>query len=85
MGLDIGAAATVFSVIDGLLLRQLPFVNPKELVWITNKADSEGNMSARTVQVIPMLAFRERNKSFTDIAGYFAFYGIGDFCPHRPR
>ena len=35
-------------------------------------------MSGRTVQVIPMVALRDRN-TFSDIAAYFAFYGPGDF------
>ena len=35
-------------------------------------------MSGQTVQVGRLLDLRERNKSFSDIAGYFAFYGVGD-------
>jgi len=35
-------------------------------------------MSGQTVQVKRLLDLRERNKSFSDIAGYFAFYGVGD-------
>ena len=36
VGLGIGASATVFSVVDTLLLRPLPFRDPERLVWITN-------------------------------------------------
>lgn len=79
IGLGIGASATVFSVMNSLLVRPLPFEDPSRLVWIANKVDSDDNMSGRTVQVMPMVALRDRNQSFTDIAGYFAFYGIGDF------
>ena len=79
IGLGVGSSATVFSVINSLLVRPLPFKDPASLVWITNKSDTEDNMSGRTVQVIPMVELRDRNHSFTDIAGYFAFYGTGDF------
>jgi predicted permease len=78
IGLGVGASATVFSVVDSLLLRPLPLKDPQSLVWIANKADTEDNMSARTVQVVPMVALRDRNKSFEDLAAYFAFYSPGD-------
>jgi predicted permease len=78
IGLGIGACATVFSVVNSLLVRPLPFRDPSRLVWIANGTDATADMSARTFQVIPTLALRDRNHSFTDIAGYFAFYGIGD-------
>ena len=78
IGLGVGASASVFSVLNGLLWKPLPLKQPSNLVWIANKADTEDNMSGRTVQVIPMLELRERNRSFEDIAAYFAFYSPGD-------
>ena len=36
VGLGIGASAAVFSVVDTLLLRPLPFHDPERLVWIAN-------------------------------------------------
>jgi predicted permease len=79
IGLGVGASATVFSVVNGLLVKPLPFKDPNSLVWIANKVDTEDNMSGRTVQVMPMIAYRDRNQSFTDVAGFFAFFGLGDF------
>ncbi len=78
VGLGIGACSTVFSVLDALLVRPLPFKDPGSLVWIANKTKEEGDLSGQTVQVGRLLDLRERNKSFSDIAGYFAFYGVGD-------
>jgi predicted permease len=77
-GLGIGASSTVYSVLNNLLVRPLPFKDQGSLVWLANRTDDEGNMSAQTVQVGRLLDLRERNKSFSDIAGYFAFYGVGD-------
>jgi len=76
VGLGIGASATVFSVVDTLLLRPLPFHAPERLVWMANH-DTSG-LSGQTTQVDYLLDLRERNRSYSDLAGYFAFYGVGD-------
>jgi len=75
-GLGIGASSTVFSVVNALLLRPLPFTEPDRLVWITNR-DTEG-LSEQTTQVGHMLDLRERTTTMSALAGYFAFYGVGD-------
>ncbi len=75
-GLGIGASATVFSVLNALLLRPLPFDDPQRLVWITNH-DTTG-LSGQTTQVGYMLDLREQTRSLSELAGYFAFYGVGD-------
>jgi predicted permease len=75
-GLGIGASATVFSVVNTLILRPLPFAAPERLVWIANRETS--GLSGQTTQVGHMLDLRERTQSLSAIAGYFAFYGVGD-------
>jgi len=75
-GLGIGASATVFSVVNTLILRPLPFADPQQLVWIANR-DTSG-LSGQTTQVGHMLDLRERTLSLSAVAGYFAFYGVGD-------
>lgn len=78
IGLGIGAISTVFSIVDTLLIKPLPFKDPQRLVWIANRTKIDGDLSGATLQVGRMLDFREQNKSFSDVAGYFAFYGVGD-------
>jgi predicted permease len=75
-GLGIGAGSTVFSVVNALLIRPLPFRDPGQLVWIANH--NNGGLSGATTQVNYLLDLRERNQSFSDLAAYFAFYGVGD-------
>ncbi len=76
MGLGIGASSTVFSILNALLIRPLPFSEPTRLAWIANH-DTSG-LSGQTTQVGHLLDLRQQNQSFSDIAGYFAFYGVGD-------
>src|SRR3974377_102978 len=76
VGIGIGASSTVFSVVNAVLVRPLPFRDPERLVWIANH-DTSG-LSGQTTQVGHLLDLRERNQSFSDLAAYFAFYGVGD-------
>jgi predicted permease len=70
-GLGIGASSTVFSVVNALLLRPLPFSDPGRLVWVTNGDDFT------TTQAEHYSDLREMNRSFSDLAG-FGVYGVGD-------
>jgi predicted permease len=74
----VGASCTIFSVVNTLLIRPLPFRDPGKLVWMANHTDATGDMSAKTTQVDYLLDYRAHNQSFEDLAGYFAFYGVGD-------
>jgi predicted permease len=76
VGLGIGASSTLFSVVNTLLLRPLPFRQPERLVWLANH-DTAG-LSGQTTQVGYIIDLRQRSQSFSDVAGYMAFYGVGD-------
>ena len=71
-GLGIGASSTVFSLVQALLLRPLPFRDPGRLVWISN---ADHWTAAQPEQYADL---RELNRSFSDLAGWSAFYFPGD-------
>jgi predicted permease len=73
-GLGIGASTTVFSVVNTLLLRPLPFRDAGRLVWIANDGQ---NHEEWATQVGHLQDLRQRNRSFNDLAG-FGYYGVGD-------
>ena len=76
IGLGVGASATIFSVVNTLLLRPLPFANSRQLVWIANRSDD--GLSEWSTQADHYLDLRAQNRSFSDLAAYFSFYSPGD-------
>jgi predicted permease len=75
VGLGVGASCTVFSVLNALLIRPLPFADPDRLVWIANPTPFN---SAQTTQVANLVEFQAQSGSFSGIGGYSPFYGAGD-------
>ena len=72
LALGIGANVAVFSVVDTILLRPLPFGNPQRLTWIADLTGRSG-ASSQTYSVDAYDEFRSQNHSFQDVTGYFAF------------
>jgi predicted permease len=77
-GLGVGASCTVFSVVNTLLIHKLPFKDPDHLAWIANNTDETNDMSGKTSQVDHFKDLRDKTQSFSEMAAYFAFYGVGD-------
>ena len=71
LALGIGANIAVFSVVDTILLRPLPFHDPQRLVWIA-PADANG-LSASTYSADAYDDLLTMNRSFEDVTGYYAF------------
>jgi predicted permease len=74
LALGIGANIAVFSVVNTLLLRPLPFPGSEQLVRILQK-DPKGGESSMTYSTDAMQEFQAKNRSFQQVTGYFAFSG----------
>jgi len=72
LALGIGANVAVFSVVNTILLRPLPFQNPQRLVRIVDLSGKSGE-SSMTYSVDAFDQLRAQNHSYEDVAGYFAF------------
>jgi predicted permease len=72
LALAIGANIAVFSVVNTLLLRPLPFPNAQQLVWIAPPPAKCG-LSCATYSTDAYDEFRVHTRSYQDVTGYFAF------------
>ena len=70
--LGIGANIAVFSVVNTLMLRPLPFQDSQQLVWIAG-LPGKGGLSSETYSTDAYKQFLAQQKSFQDVSGYFAF------------
>src|SRR5215469_6015075 len=77
LGVGIGSNVAIFSLIDALLLRPLPFRDPDRLVWIANTGG--GGLSGVTTRVSNFNEWRKQNQSFESLGAYFAFFDYGSY------
>jgi putative ABC transport system permease protein len=76
IGVGIGASTIIFSVVNALWLRPLPFGDPGRLVWVANGTSE--NLSRQAVQVGYLVDLRQQSQSLVGLAGFSPFYGVGD-------
>jgi putative ABC transport system permease protein len=79
LAVGVGASTAVFSVVEGILLRPLPFPAPDELavVWQNDRATGTVRENASTSDYYDYL---DRNRTFDDLA----IYGLGTAVLLRP-
>lgn len=70
--LGIGANIAVFSVVNTLMLRPLPFQDPQQLVWIAG-LPGKGGLSSETYSTDAYKQYLAQQQSFQDVTGYFPF------------
>ena len=69
LALGIGANTAIFSVINGVVLRPLPFAKPDELVYITSQFPKM-NLDHFPLDGAEFIELRERNHSFKEVGAY---------------
>lgn len=70
LGLGIGATTAIFSLVEGVLLRPLPYPEPDRLVWVRQTSE-DGGMSSFSHPNFADL--HERSSSFTALAAYSSY------------
>ena len=80
LALGIGASTAIFSVVNALLFRPLPFREPDRLVWIANNVvGGAGGLSTTTTQVGVFLDWQTHQRSFESLAAYDAFFDYASY------
>jgi putative ABC transport system permease protein len=87
LALGVGASTAIFSIVRGVLLRPLPFVQPNELVRLWEVFAPRGD-DHNVVSAGNYASWRRQAKSFSVIGAHRAPYGVslvGDGEPIRIR
>src|SRR6267142_5188269 len=67
LALGIGANTAIFSVVNAVLLRPLPFDDPERIVWVW---DTQPQLSTAPAALPDFLDWKEQNRSFEHLAAY---------------
>ena len=67
LALGIGANTAIFSVVNAVLLRPLPFDDPDSIVWVW---DTQPQLPTAPASVPDFLDWKEQNRSFAHLAAF---------------
>ncbi len=76
MGLGLGGTATVYSLVNALLLRPLPLPDAGRLAWIGTGSDD--GAALWHIQVNHLKDLHAQSQSFAALSGYYAYTAAGD-------
>jgi predicted permease len=84
----LGANATIFSVVDSVILRSLPYEAPEQLVavWSTVQRDLDqpASIERRSFSIPDLVDLQQRSEHFESLAGYTnASFRLGGERPDR--
>jgi putative ABC transport system permease protein len=77
LALGIGTNIAVFSVVNAILLRPLPFRDPQQLVWFSGN-DGVGGLSDATYRVDAYEEFQRNNRSFQQMTAFVPYYSMSE-------
>src|SRR4030095_2632916 len=70
LALGIGANTAIFSLVNAVLLRPLPFAEPDRLVWVWGNIRNGGNRAS--VSPLDFLDYPPQNNTFEEFAASFS-------------
>jgi putative ABC transport system permease protein len=68
LGLGIGANSAIFSIVNGILWRQLPYPNPKQLVMVWENHQARGGPVREWLSPADFNDWRDQNRAFSQMA-----------------
>src|SRR6266576_5982527 len=84
LALGIGANTAIFSVVNAVLLRPLPFDDPERIVWVW---DTQPQLPTAPAALPDFLDWKEQNRSFEHLAAFqsgYMFVDAGDGIEDTP-